>query len=217
MTNKIDKHIEKLKKNPISVIVRTKKFEDAKKILKNTIENGFFFAEITLTIPNSFQLIYETKKKYNEIIIGAGTVLKLEEAKKAVEMGAEYLVSPIYNEKILKWSLENNILYIPGVMTVNEMYKVTKQGAKIFKLYPATFLSSETLKLIKQPFPNFNILATGGINLNNIKSYFDAGVLAVGITGILGGISEKINEEEIANLAKKYINISKQIIRERCD
>ncbi|WIA07558.1 MAG: 2-dehydro-3-deoxyphosphogluconate aldolase / (4S)-4-hydroxy-2-oxoglutarate aldolase [Candidatus Phytoplasma cynodontis] len=213
--NKINNHIAKLKKMPISVIVRTKTFEDAQKVLKNTIENGFFFAEITLTIPNAFQLIYETKKKYNKIMIGAGTVLTLKEAEKSIKLGADYLVSPVYNEEILEWSLKKDILYIPGVMTVNEMYNVTKKGAQIFKLYPSTFLHHETLKLIKQPFPNFNILATGGIDLSNMKYYFEAGVLAVGITGILGGASKIVKEKEIANLSKQYILAIQKILKEK--
>ncbi|KXT29165.1 KDPG and KHG aldolase family protein [Candidatus Phytoplasma oryzae] len=211
----IKKNISKLQQNPISVIVRTKTFQNAQKILKNTIENGFVFAEITLTIPNAFELIKETKKKYPQIMIGAGTVLNLEEAKKAVQSGANYLVSPIYNKEILKWSLKEDKLYIPGVMTINEMYNVTKNGAKIFKLYPSTFLSPQTLKLIQQPFPQFKILATGGIDLNNIESYFKAGVLAVGITGQLGGISQIVDEEEIKKLSIKYINIMKKILKER--
>jgi 2-dehydro-3-deoxyphosphogluconate aldolase/(4S)-4-hydroxy-2-oxoglutarate aldolase len=211
----IKKNIKKLSENPISVIVRTKKFEDAKKVLKNTLENGFIFAEITLTIPNAYELIKITKINYPQTYIGAGTVLTLEEAKKSIKMGANYLVSPIYNEKILEWSLQKDILYIPGVMTVNEMYNVTKKGAKIFKLYPSIFLSPNTLKLIQQPFPQFQIFATGGIDLTNIKDYFQAGVLAVGITGVLGGASNIIDEKEISDLAIKYIDITNKISNER--
>ncbi|MGM1458965.1 MAG: bifunctional 4-hydroxy-2-oxoglutarate aldolase/2-dehydro-3-deoxy-phosphogluconate aldolase, partial [Columbia Basin potato purple top phytoplasma] len=196
-------------------IVRTKTYKDAQKVLKNTLENGFLFAEITLTVPNAYELIKENSKKYPKAYIGAGTVLTLEEAKKSIEKGAKYLVSPVYNEEILKWSLDNDILYIPGVMTVNEMYHVTQSGAQIFKFYPAVSLTPETLKLIKSPFPNFKILATGGINLNNIENYFDAGILAVGITGILGGISDIVDEKIISNLASKYVQIIQKIIQKR--
>ncbi|MDC9031837.1 bifunctional 4-hydroxy-2-oxoglutarate aldolase/2-dehydro-3-deoxy-phosphogluconate aldolase [Columbia Basin potato purple top phytoplasma] len=211
----IKKHIKQLSLNPLSVIVRTKTYEDAQKVLKNTLENGFLFAEITLTVPNAYELIQESSKKYPKAYIGAGTVLTLEEAKISIEKGAKYLVSPVYSEEILKWSLDNDILYIPGVMTVNEMYHVTQSGAQIFKFYPAVSLKPETLKLIKNPFPNFKILATGGINLNNIENYFDSGVLAVGITGILGGISDIVDEKIISNLASKYVQIINKIIQKR--
>ncbi|QTX02695.1 2-dehydro-3-deoxyphosphogluconate aldolase / (4S)-4-hydroxy-2-oxoglutarate aldolase [Candidatus Phytoplasma luffae] len=211
----IQKHIKKLKLNPLSVIVRTKTYENAQKVLKNTLENGFLFAEITLTVPNAYQLIKENSEKYPDACIGAGTVLTLDEAKKSIEKGAQYLVSPVYNKEILKWSLENDILYIPGVMTVNEMYHATEQGAQIFKFYPATSLTPETLKLIKSPFPNFKILATGGINLYNMESYFDSGVLAVGITGVLGGASDIVDEKIISNLAMEYLKIMKKIIQKR--
>lgn len=211
----IKKHIKQLSLNPISVIVRTKTYKDAQKVLKNTLENGFLFAEITLTVPNAYELIQESSKKYPKAYIGSGTVLTLEEAKISIKKGAKYLVSPVYSEEILKWSLDNDILYIPGVMTVNEMYHVTQSGAQIFKFYPAVSLKPETLKLIKNPFPNFKILATGGINLNNIENYFDSGVLAVGITGILGGISDIVDEKIISNLASKYVQIIQKIIQKR--
>nr|QOX89578.1 bifunctional 4-hydroxy-2-oxoglutarate aldolase/2-dehydro-3-deoxy-phosphogluconate aldolase ['Parthenium hysterophorus' phyllody phytoplasma] len=77
---------------------------------------------MTLTIPQAFSLIKEISLQYPKAMIGAGTVLTLHEAKTALESGAQYLVSPVYNEEILNWSIENDILYVPGVMTVNEMY-----------------------------------------------------------------------------------------------
>ncbi|MDV3205169.1 MAG: bifunctional 4-hydroxy-2-oxoglutarate aldolase/2-dehydro-3-deoxy-phosphogluconate aldolase [Weeping tea tree witches'-broom phytoplasma] len=209
--------IQNLKQSPLSVIVRTKKFENACRILKNTLENGFSFAEVTLTIPNAYTLIEETSRKYPQATIGAGTVLTLKEAQKAIHSGAEYLVSPVYNEDILKWALEKNILYIPGVMTVNEMYYAFQKGASLLKVYPVSCFSPETLKLISNPFPYFKILATGGVDLNNIISYFKAGVWAVGITGVLGSDEHGglVDEQETASLAIKYVNIVKHITTER--
>lgn len=211
----IKKHLRTLHENPLSVIVRTNSSSNAYKIIKNTVENGFKFVEITLTNPNVYQIISETRQNYPEAIIGAGTVLILEEAKRAVQAGAQYLVSPIFTKEILKWSLENDILYVPGVMTVNEMYQAHQKGAQLLKFYPATALSINTLSLIAQPFPNFKVLATGGIDLYNINNYFEAGVYAVGITGELGGANDQTSDQEIADLAKQYVEKIKKIVLKR--
>ncbi|MFP7699619.1 bifunctional 4-hydroxy-2-oxoglutarate aldolase/2-dehydro-3-deoxy-phosphogluconate aldolase [Candidatus Phytoplasma pyri] len=216
----IKKHLRLFNENPLSVIIRTNDSNNAKRIIQNTIKSGFKFIEITLTTPNVYQIIAETRKKYPEVIIGAGTVLILEEAKKVVQAGAQYLVSPVFTKEILKWSLENDILYAPGVMTVNEMYQAYQKGSQLLKFYPAISLSTEALKLISNPFPNnFKILATGGISLDNIDSYFDAGVYAVGITGKLGGANIETTDQEISDLAKKYVEKVKKIVLKRgfCD
>ncbi|MDV3166355.1 MAG: bifunctional 4-hydroxy-2-oxoglutarate aldolase/2-dehydro-3-deoxy-phosphogluconate aldolase ['Waltheria sp.' little leaf phytoplasma] len=213
----IQKKIYYLKQNPLSVIVRTKTKNNAYKILKNTLENGFRFAEITLTIPQAFSIIKEISLQYPEAMIGAGTVLTLQEAKTALEAGAQYLVSPVYNEEILNWSIQNDILYVPGVMSVNEMYLAIQKGASLLKLYPSIAFTSQALSLIRDPFPNWPILATGGINLLNILDYFEAGALAVGITGELGSDHDVdiVDESKIANLAFKYVDIVKKVIKKR--
>ncbi|PQP79751.1 hypothetical protein C6B37_01335, partial [Candidatus Phytoplasma phoenicium] len=133
----------------------------------------------------------------------------------AIQSGAQYLVSPVYNEEILKWSLKNDILYVPGVMTVNEMFHAVQQGAQLLKFYPAVALDINFLKLIFQPFPQFKVLATGGIDLSNIKEFFQAGVYAVGITGKLGGASDETLDEDIAYLSKQYIEYVDKITSQK--
>lgn len=212
---RIKKTLDILKRKPISVIVRTSSTHNAYKVLKNTLENGFNFAEITLTVPQAYDVIKFTSQKYKDAVIGAGTVLTLAEAEKAIQSGARYLVAPVYNEEILKWSLKNDILYVPGVMTVNEMFYAVQQGAQLLKFYPAVAFDINFLKLIFQPFPQFKILATGGIDLMNIKEFFQAGVYAVGITGKLGDPSDETSDEDIANLSKQYIGYVDKITSQK--
>ncbi|AHF57773.1 hypothetical protein SPE_0645 [Spiroplasma eriocheiris CCTCC M 207170] len=102
-------------------------------------------------------------------------------------------------------------------MTVNEMYQAYQAGAQLLKFYPAVSSPPEALQLIANPFPNFKILATGGISLENMGAYFKAGVLAVGITGKLGGASDNDRDEDIAKLAKQYVNKLETIMQERDD
>lgn len=211
----IEKHLVKLAAKPVSVIVRTSSEENAWKIISNSVKAGIEFIEITLTVPNALQLIKKAATEFENVLIGAGTVLTVEEAKQSIAAGAHYLVSPVYCNKILKWSLKKDILYVPGVMTVNEMYQAYNAGAKLLKLYPSTYLNPEILSLISNPFPDFKILATGGINLDNLEQYFKNGVFAVGITDELGGAAESTTAKEIKDLAKKYLSKTLSVVKER--
>ncbi|WP_368486542.1 bifunctional 4-hydroxy-2-oxoglutarate aldolase/2-dehydro-3-deoxy-phosphogluconate aldolase [Spiroplasma sp. DGKH1] len=212
---KITEHITTLIKHPLSVIVRTSTRQNAYRVIKNTVMNGFKFVEVTLTVPEAYEVINQARTEFPTAIIGAGTVLTLKEAQEAIKAGAQYLVSPVYSPEILKWSLKNDILYVPGVMTVNEMYQAYQAGAQLLKFYPAISSPTEVLQLIANPFPNFKILATGGISLENMGAYFNAGVLAVGITGKLGGANDNDRDEDIAALAKQYVNKLESIMQER--
>lgn len=91
-------------------------------------------------------------------------------------------------------------------MTVNEMYHAYHDGAKLLKVYPAAGIPAAAIQLITNPFPDFKILVTGGVDLKNISDYFQAGALAVGITGQLGGVSDADRDEDIVNLAKQYVS-----------
>ncbi|WP_425380553.1 bifunctional 4-hydroxy-2-oxoglutarate aldolase/2-dehydro-3-deoxy-phosphogluconate aldolase [Spiroplasma endosymbiont of Stenodema calcarata] len=212
---KISEHLTTLIKNPLSVIVRTSTRQNAYRVIKNTVSNGFKFVEVTLTVPEAYEVIKQARQEFPTAIIGAGTVLTINDAQEAIKAGAQYLVSPVYSPEILKWSLKNDILYVPGVMTVNEMYSAYNAGAQLLKFYPAVSVPPEAFQLIANPFSNFKILATGGITLENMEAYFKSGILAVGITGKLGGANDDDRDEDIAKLAKQYVKKLADIMKER--
>lgn len=98
---KIEEHLNLLAAHPLSVIVRTKSAANAERVIKNTVEQGFKFVEVTLTVPDALNVIKKARKAFPNAIIGAGTVLTVAEAETAVAAGAQYLVSPIYSKAIL--------------------------------------------------------------------------------------------------------------------
>lgn len=204
---KIEEHFEEFKKSRISTIVRTDDYDHALKIIEGSRNGGIKFIELTLTIPNAFELIKEATTKWPDLKIGAGTVLTLEQAKHAVEAGATYLVDPVCDVELLKWCNQNDVLLIASGATPTEMYQLHINGAKIIKFFPAMIGGPEMVKLIKNPFPEFQLLATAGPNLTNLDAYYQAGVLGCGITADLGGAPVGTSVEEISAIAKKYTTI----------
>ncbi|MDI4567863.1 MAG: bifunctional 4-hydroxy-2-oxoglutarate aldolase/2-dehydro-3-deoxy-phosphogluconate aldolase [Mycoplasma sp.] len=199
-------YLSEIEKNKITVIVRTKSNVLAERVINNSIKAGFKNVEITLTIENAYELIKKMATKYPDVHFGAGTVLTIEDAKRSLEAGANYLVSPILNLDLLKWTIENNVLLIPGVYSPSEIYKATSNGAKIVKLYPSNILTPKYLKIVLNPLKNTKVLCTGGINLDNMLEFFNAGAVAVGVSDNLGQPNENVSDDEIYQLAKNYLN-----------
>lgn len=211
--SKIKEHVEKFSKHRISTIVRTNDYDHALKIIEGSYNGGIRYIEITLTTPNAYKLITESTKKWPELEIGAGTVMTQEEAIKAIDAGATYLVSPTCNLELLKWCNDKDILLIASGMTPTEMYELHKNGAEIIKLFPASFGGPKFAKMILNPFPMFKLLATAGPNKTNLDDFYQAGVFGCGITEDLGGAPIGTSIEEISIIAKKYVEIAKKYIK----
>ncbi|AOG60991.1 2-keto-3-deoxygluconate-6-phosphate aldolase [Spiroplasma helicoides] len=201
----ITKHIDEFRKYRLSTIVRTNSYDNAYRIVKASHEAGIKFIEITLTIPDAYKLIKTCSQDFPDLSIGAGTILTLEEAKKAIEHDASYLVSPVGDIEILKWCNEKDILFVAGAVTPTEMYNLHSNGAKLIKFFPANSMPMNYISIIHNPHPNFEFLATGGIDLSNIADFIKAGCVGCGVTADLGGASESIAYEDIVKIAKQYV------------
>jgi 2-dehydro-3-deoxyphosphogluconate aldolase/(4S)-4-hydroxy-2-oxoglutarate aldolase len=117
--------------------------------------------------------------------IGAGTVLDLGQAKEAIAAGAEYIISPNLDEEVIYYGVEQGIQVWPGTMTPTEIVRAYKAGASAVKVFPMGSLGINYLKEIRAPLNHIPMVATGGVNLQNINSFLDAGAIAVGLGGNL--------------------------------
>lgn len=144
----------------------------------------------------------EAIRRYSEIpdvIIGAGTVRNLEQAKQAVECGAKFIVSPGYVPEVVQYSIDNNIPILPGVLTPTEILKgINEAGLSIFKLFPADLIGGLAgVKALKGPFFDIEFLPTGGVNAKNYLDFLnDSQIIAVGGSFI---INDKIEEKDVDN------------------
>lgn len=202
------KILDRLTKKPVIAVVRGKSKDDAIKGAEAVISGGIKGIELTFTVPQAEQVITELVSKYmgdSEIVIGAGTVLDAVTARIAIMAGAQFIVSPAFDSETASICNLYHIPYMPGCMTVTEMITASKAGVDIIKLFPGNSVGPSFVKALKGPLPHLNIMPTGGVNLDNMETWFDAGVVAVGIGGNLMAPAEIGNFEKTTELAKIYM------------
>lgn len=145
-------------------------------------KGGIDILEVTLRTEAGVASIAEVKKEFPNMLIGAGSVLNLEMAKKAAEAGAEFIVMPGYYENIVKWCIEASLSIIPGCITPTEIGNALQYGLDILKFFPANIFGGiNAIKALAGPFPSVRFIPTGGIDLTNLKEFTEhPSVYAVG-------------------------------------
>lgn len=167
-------------------IVRTKSSEDAVWAASQLIEAGLQAIEIPFTVPDAANVIETLTRQYPDALIGAGTVLEANQAIKALAAGARFLVSPVLIPSMLHFGKEHQVFVLPGCMTPTEMFDAMNLDAQAVKFFPAQATGGpEFIKAIKGPFPELQIVPTGGIGKEHATAYLQAGALAVGVGGPL--------------------------------
>ena len=187
--------IERIINTGIVAVVRSESIEEGVRISKACVEGGIPAIEVTYTVPGATDVIKALKKEFSEdeLIVGAGTVLDAATARIAILSGAEYIVSPGFDEETAKLCNLYQIPYMPGCMTITEMMRAMELGSDIIKLFPGSAFGPSFVKAVKAPLPQVNIMPTGGVSLDNIDEWFKNGVVAVGAGGKLAsGTSESI-------------------------
>ncbi len=174
--------INDLKQRQIMVAIRTATPEDAYQTAIACAAGGIRFIEITFTVPGADDVIRRLGRD-ERIQVGAGTILSVDDAKKAIAAGASYLVSPHCDEDVVKFTKKEGFVSIPGASTPTEIHRAWKAGGDIIKLFPFVELGGLSfLKAMRGPLPFVRYMLCGGANLDNVSSY-----LAADAAGILIG------------------------------
>lgn len=144
---------------------------------------GLRAIELTFTTPGVLEAMRELREQLPEgVLLGAGTVMNAQQGRSALEAGAGFLVSPHLGEDLLELAREAGVPYVPGVLTPSEVARAKGLGAGAIKLFPVGSCGGVGyLKDLLGPFPNLQILATGGIRPAEVPAYLQAGALAVGL------------------------------------
>ncbi len=180
--------------NGVVAVVRTKQPEKLIRIIEAIYEGGVKTIEITMTVPNALKMIEQINKSVNdEIILGVGSVLVCDDAQKAIDAGAKFVVSPVYDKDVIVTSHKNNVPAMPGTFTPTEIFNARKNGADIIKVFPADILGMKFFKAVKAPMPELKIMPTGGVTLDNAGDWIKAGACAVGVGSAL--LDERAIEE----------------------
>jgi 2-dehydro-3-deoxyphosphogluconate aldolase/(4S)-4-hydroxy-2-oxoglutarate aldolase len=155
---------------------------DASALGEALVAGGLPCAEITFRTAAALPSIQVLSKQVPDILVGAGTVLSVDQARMAVDRGAEFLVTPGFDEQVVSWCVSENIPVFPGVSTPTEINMALRFGLNILKFFPAeAFGGIRTLKAIAGPYPHLRFIPTGGINAQNLSGYLSLpAVLACG-------------------------------------
>lgn len=193
--------VVKIKQTGIFAVVRVETIQRGLEIAKGCYEGGVDVMEVSYTNSNAGEVISEIKKAYGDkMCIGAGTVLDATTARLAIMNGAEFIVAPNFDEEVQKICNLYQIPYGPGCSTYSEMICALKAGASFIKAFPiSNFYGPELAKVFKVPCPQIPVLASGGVNIDNVSTWVKNGAEILGV----GGLLTKGNSEEISDNAKK--------------
>lgn len=189
----------------IVAILRGIQAYDVLKIAGALCDGGVKIIEVTLNSPNALLAIEQLNSAYgNQLLVGAGTVLHISDAKAAIAAGAKFLISPNVDIAVIRAAKDAGILSIPGAFTPTEIVTAHNNGADIVKVFPAP--DAAYIKNILAPLNHIRLMPTGGINLTNIKSFKDAGASAFGIGSSLVNNQSIIDETYLHQLTIKAGN-----------
>jgi 2-dehydro-3-deoxyphosphogluconate aldolase/(4S)-4-hydroxy-2-oxoglutarate aldolase len=189
--------------------------ENALPLASALIEGGLPVAEVTFRTKAASKSIQLIAKTFPDLLLGAGTVLTIDQVKNAIDSGAKFIVSPGLNPKVVEYCVDNEILIIPGIATPSEIERAMEFNLEVLKFFPAEALGGlNYLKAVSAPYGNLKFIPTGGIDEKNLLSYLKfPKILACGGSWMVKSdlISNK-KFDEIKNLTMLAINITKGII-----
>lgn len=163
---------------------------------------------------NNFRILKKyVRKNYPKMIFGAGSVLNQQQAKQFIQFGADFIVSPFLSKKIAKLCVQNNTYWIPGCATPTEIMMAKELGADIIKVFPGNVLGPGFVKSILAPIPGLKLMPTGGVEptKENLKTWFDAGVVCVGMGSKLINNDMIDHPESLTKKVKEVIEIIKNM------
>ena len=206
--------LEKIKKVGIVPVVVLEDAKDAAPLANALIEGGLPCAEVTFRTACAEECIKIMAAQYPEMLLGAGTVLTIDQVDRAVAAGAKFIVSPGFDPEIVDYCLSKNILVLPGCITPSEVAQAVKRGLKIVKFFPAEqFGGLGTLKALAAPYVGLQFMPTGGVGPKNVRDYLGYNrIVACGGSWMVKGDLVKAGDfDKIVELTKEAADIVKEI------
>ena len=191
-------------------VVRAGSPEEALFAAQAISHGGIPIVEITMTVPGATEVIQELARNAPEILVGAGTVVNEESARKCLDVGAQFLVSPGFNAGTVNTARERDILIMAGALTPTEVMVAWEAGADFVKIFPCGNLGgAKYIQALKGPLPQVPMVPTGGVNLETAAEYIRAGAAALGVGGELvqKDALKTRNAELLSGLAKQFAEL----------
>jgi 2-dehydro-3-deoxyphosphogluconate aldolase/(4S)-4-hydroxy-2-oxoglutarate aldolase len=195
-------------------VVRVASSHEAKLAVEAVYEGGISVVEITMTVPGAVEIIRElAKARGSDVLIGAGTVLDAEAARRCLDAGAQFVVSPGLDLPTLELVLAEGKVMMPGALSPTEIITAWKAGADFVKVFPCGSVGgAKYIKALKGPLPQIPLVPTGGVNLETAADFVLAGSEALGVGGeLVQTAALKAGKPElIVEAARKFVEIVQQ-------
>ena len=196
---------------PVAVLEDEK---DALPLAEALVKGGLPVAEVTFRTAAAEGSIKAMCEAYPEMLVGAGTVLSVEQVDRALKAGARFIVTPGFDEEVVDYCIANNIPVYPGTVTPSEVTKAVKRGLNICKFFPAEqYGGVSTIKALSAPFTTVKFMPTGGVSAKNLKDYLSCGkIVACGGSWMVKGDLIKAHEfDKIRELTAEAVALVKEI------
>ncbi|RKD22947.1 2-dehydro-3-deoxyphosphogluconate aldolase [Ammoniphilus oxalaticus] len=200
-------NLQRLIDSGFVAVVRRPGADQIDAIAEALVAGGVGALEITVDTPNVWAMIARIKHQFGQrVLVGAGTVLDAPTAKTAIEMGADFIFAPVWDEETIQLTNRYGKISIPGVMTPTEIVKAYQAGADLLKIFPGRSLGVDYIKELRGPLGHIPMMPTGGITLENVAKFIQNGAVAVGVGGAL--LDQQLIEagryDELEALARQF-------------
>lgn len=211
MQEKMNQKIASYGVVPVVVLNDSK---DARPLADALVEGGLACAEVTFRTDAAEESIRIMSDAYPDMLVGAGTVLTIEQVDRAVNAGAKFIVSPGFDPEIVDYCLEKEIPVYPGTITPSEVAQAVKRGLTVVKFFPAEqFGGLSTIKALAAPYTMVKFMPTGGVNLKNLRDYLGCDKIAAcgGTWMVKGDLIREGRFDEICQITKEAVEIVREM------
>jgi len=187
-------------------VVRSQSADDALALAQAAADGGIRFIEITFSVPGALDVIKQLSARKN-LHVGAGTVLAPQQAERAIEAGAEFVVSPSLELNLVSLCHAANIACFPGAATPTEIIAARRTHADLVKIFPADLLGGpDFIRQMQGPFPEVRFMVSGGVNLENVAEYVQAGVTGICLGSVyLGNLLEGQGKKRFVKEMQQFV------------
>lgn len=203
-----DDQIRLISESGVIAIVRFDRSEELVEVARAVRAGGVRAIEFTMTTPNALDIIAQAVREFgDEVLLGAGTVLDPETARAAILAGAEFIVAPTLNPRVIEVAHRYSKTVIPGAFTPTEILTAWECGADFVKVFPAEFGGPAYIKAVRAPLPQVRLIPVGGVSLETVGDFIRAGCAAVAVGSNLvkkGAIAAR-NFNELTELARQFV------------
>jgi 2-dehydro-3-deoxyphosphogluconate aldolase/(4S)-4-hydroxy-2-oxoglutarate aldolase len=213
-----DEVAKRIREIGIVPVVRATSAKHAQLVAEAVCAGGIPVVEVTMTVPGAVELIAQLARTSGaEILIGAGTVLDAETAKRCLDAGAQFVVSPGFDLETVRFVKQQGTLMIAGALTPTEVISAWKAGSDFVKIFPCGSMGgAKYLKALKGPLPQVPMIPTGGVNLETAADMIRAGAEAMGVGGelVFSSALASGNTQPITDAARNYVAIVREARQE---